>query len=160
MGCRIASTATADPVHTALNQAWLEFRQSPAVYSSREKALIMATRKALGWPFPDCSLSESWQGPPCLLLIPAPHLGPTTYDTYDHHLPPFTAVVYSGDLRKRTTMSRKTAGRKAKRTAIGRWVRASISFPPDLYETLEQLALARLCCAGPRARTGSRPLGK
>ena len=45
MGCRIATSATADPVHGVLNQAWREFWQSPAQYSSRERQLIETLRK-------------------------------------------------------------------------------------------------------------------
>ena len=40
MGCRIASPATHDPVHTALNQAWREFWQAPALYAAKERKLM------------------------------------------------------------------------------------------------------------------------
>jgi metal-responsive CopG/Arc/MetJ family transcriptional regulator len=37
-------------------------------------------------------------------------------------------------------MSTKNAEKKSGNAKNSRWVRASISFPPDLYETLEELA--------------------
>ena len=40
MGCRIVSSDTHDPVHTALNQAWREFWQAPARYAAKERKLI------------------------------------------------------------------------------------------------------------------------
>jgi len=54
----------------------------------------------------------------------------------------FTAVVYSGeDLKKRyATMKTKKAARSRTKAQIASWVRASISFPPDLYQTLADLA--------------------
>ena len=46
IGWRIASAATADPVHPALDQAWQEFWESSAEYSSDKKALIEKLRKS------------------------------------------------------------------------------------------------------------------
>jgi hypothetical protein len=40
MGYRIASLNTNDPVHTALNQAWRDFWQAPALYAAKERKLI------------------------------------------------------------------------------------------------------------------------
>ena len=38
------------------------------------------------------------------------------------------------------TMNRKKTDKRSGKAKIPHWVRASISFPPDLYETLEELA--------------------
>jgi predicted DNA-binding protein len=48
----------------------------------------------------------------------------------------FTAVVYCGEEMKRHT----TAKQGKRRSMSASLVRASISFPPDLYETLQELA--------------------
>lgn len=53
----------------------------------------------------------------------------------------FTAVVYSGEDNKRhVIMKRKKVQRTGARAQAPPWVRASISFPSDLYETLDAIA--------------------
>jgi hypothetical protein len=51
----------------------------------------------------------------------------------------FTAVVYCGEAMKRHTTA-KLGKRRSMRPQSASLVRASISFPPDLYETLQELA--------------------
>jgi hypothetical protein len=42
IGCRLAEPATADPVHSALNGAWVEFWRSPETFADWEKAKVAA----------------------------------------------------------------------------------------------------------------------
>jgi hypothetical protein len=37
-------------------------------------------------------------------------------------------------------MNTKRAGKRSRKTPSGHWIRASISFPPDVYERLEEIA--------------------
>ena len=51
----------------------------------------------------------------------------------------FTAVVYSGEVGE-LHMAKERILRRTGKVPDAPWVRASISFPPDLYATLEELA--------------------